>query len=151
MICSVIGHRDVQESDELKIQVKAVFKQLIIRGVDTFLIGSRGSFNGLSLKCLRELRQEYPSMVKIVYVRAEYEYIDDDYRQYLLQVYDDTYMPECVKKAKKAVYIVRNKFMIDNSEICVFYCNKNKRGKSGTLAAYSYAEKKNKQIINIFQ
>lgn len=53
MICSVIGHRDVQESDELKIQVKAVFKQLITRGVDTFLIGSRGSFNGFSLKCLR--------------------------------------------------------------------------------------------------
>lgn len=150
MVCCVIGHRDVYKTDDLKKYVELVFKNLIQNGTDEFLIGSRGAFNDMALSCLRNLKTIYPNKFRIVYVRAEYEYIDDDYKKYLLAKYDDTFMPDCVKNAKKAVYIKRNQYMIDNSDVCVLYCNIEKSGESGTLLSYIYAVKKNKTVINIY-
>ena len=65
----------------------------------------------------------------------------------------------------KANYIERNQAMINNSDYCVFYYDKNyqpemskysKRSigyyqpKSGIVLAYKYAKQKKKEIINIF-
>lgn len=65
--------------------------------------------------------------------------------------------------ANKNAYITRNQKMIDNSDVCVFYYNKDylppKRKKSfigsyqpnsGTAIAYAYALRKKKTIFNIY-
>lgn len=150
MVCCVIGHRDVLVTKELEQKVKNTFIELIRCGVTIFLLGSRGKFNSLALSCLRELKKELCDVFKIVYVRAEYLYIDDDYKQYLLSIYDDTYVPKCVENANKAVYVVRNQHMIDRSDICVFFYNDNTQEKSGTRKAYLYALKTTKKIVNLF-
>lgn len=150
MVCCVIGHRDVLATEELEQKVKNTFTELIRRGVTMFLLGSRGKFNSLALSCLRELKKDFCDVFKIVYVRAEYLYIDDDYKQYLLNIYDDTYAPECVEKANRAVYVARNRHMIDKSDICVFFYNDNAQEKSGTRKAYLYALKTTKEIINLY-
>ena len=51
----------------------------------------------------------------------EFPYIDDDYKNYLLQYYDDTYYPENIIDAGKSVYVERNSEMIDNGNFCVVY------------------------------
>lgn len=150
MVCCVIGHRDVSVTKDLEQKVKDTFTELIRRGVTMFLLGSRGKFNSLALSCLRELKKEFFSVFKLVYVRAEYLCIDDDYKQYLLNIYDDTYVPKCVEKANRAVYVVRNRHMIDRSDICVFFCKDNVQEKSGTRKAYLYALKMKKEIINLY-
>ena len=64
-------------------------------------------------------------------------------------------MPERVKNSGKASYILRNQKMIDASDFCVFYYDKNyipltnKQTNSGTHLAYQYAVKMKKQIINL--
>jgi len=83
-------------------------------------------------------------------VRAEYPYIDESYKAYLLESYEDSYFPKSVLGAGKASYVKRNYEMIDNSRFCIVYYKENytpKGRKSGTKIAFTYAEKKKKNII----
>lgn len=92
-------------------------------------------------------------------------YIDDNYKSFLLQNYEDTYYPEKMINAWKAAYVERNYEMINNSNFCICYYDenytpqrrKNNRGdlidfqqKSGTKLAYSYAKRKNIVVKNTF-
>lgn len=46
-----------------------------------------------SKKDYLRVKEEYPD-IKRIYVRAEFPYINDDYKNYLLKSYEDTYYPE---------------------------------------------------------
>ena len=89
-----------------------------------------------------------------IYIRAEYPYIKEDYREYLLTYYEETYFPKDIENAGKAVYIERNYEMINKSSYCVCYYDESyiptKRNKSGTKIAYDYAIRKGVQIMNVF-
>ncbi len=162
-VCCVIGHRNIGYTDCLSNRINKVFKELICDGTDTFLFGSKSDFNSLCLDCLSELKEDY-THIKLIYVRAEFPYIDQWYETRLLRLYDDTYMPERVVRAGKAAYLERNFHMIDRSDICVFYYDENyipeKRAtnngasirtpRSGTRSAYRYAITKNKRVVNLF-
>ena len=115
-------------------------------------------------KIVTEFREKY-SHIKRIYVRAEFPYIDDNYKSFLLQNYEDTYYPEKMINAGKAAYVERNYEMINNSNFCICYYDenytpqrrKNNRGdlidfqqKSGTKLAYSYAKRKNIVVKNTF-
>lgn len=83
-------------------------------------------------------------------MRAEYPYIDESYKAYLLESYEDTYFPKAVEGAGKASYVKRNCEMIDNSCFCIVYYKEDytsKSRKSRTKIALTYAEKKKKNII----
>lgn len=68
-----------------------MIRELIVKlEVKTFLFGSKSEFDALCLDVVTELKEEYPD-IKRIYVRAEFPYINDDYRNYLLQCYDDIY------------------------------------------------------------
>ena len=85
-----------------------------------------------------------------LYVRAEFSQISEDYKTYLLEGYEDTYFPEKAIGAGKAVYVVRNRDMINQSRFCIVYYREDyspKNRKSGTKTALDYAIKKNKEII----
>ena len=162
--CSFFGHRKIEETEELKSRLRSVIVNLIEKeGVSIFLFGSKSEFDSLCLKNVTELKQKYP-YIKRIYVRAEFPYIDDDYKKYLLKSYDDTYYPLSATGAGKAVYVERNCEMIDKSRFCVIYYDesylpprrKNSKydlidyqPKSGTKIAYDYAVKKKKEIINL--
>ena len=121
------------------------------KNVDTFLFGSKSQFNTLSLKIVTKLKEKYP-YIKRVYVRAEYKYISENYKKYLLQNYEDTYYPEKISCSGKAVYVERNYEMIDNSQICIIYYDEQiatLSRKSGTKIALKYAIKRGKQLINV--
>ncbi len=93
------------------------------KGVKIFLFGSRSDFDKICLKAVTELKNVFPE-IKRVYVRGEYPYIDDGYKDYILKMYEETYFPTKAKKAGKAVYIVRNAEMVEKSDFCVFYYDK---------------------------
>lgn len=163
-VCSIFGHRFINITNELKNKVKITFKDLIVNhNVDTFLFGSRSKFYDLCLDVLTEYKKEYP-FIKRVYVRAEFPYISEEYRKYLLRSYDDTYYPEQILNSGNKCYVERNQHMIDKSDYCVFYYNDKykpqsnkkpnrylptKQSNSGTALAYKYAKQKKKNIISI--
>ena len=164
--CCFFGHRKVHEATELTDRLTKTVEALITdKNVNTFFFGSKSEFDKLCLKVVTELKVKYP-YIRRVYVRAEFADINDSYKDYLSENYEDTYYPERIRGAGKAVYVERNREMIDNSNFCVVYYDENyapprrknsKRAltdyqpKSGTKIAYDYAVKKGIEIINILK
>lgn len=148
--CCFIGHRTINETEELRRKLTEAIEKLITdEKVDTFLFGSKSEFNTLCLELVTALKEKYPD-IKRVYIRAEYPVIDESYKTYLLKSYEDTYFPEKLIGAGKAVYIERNFEMIDKSRFCIFYLhdeNLPKSRKSGTKIAFDYALRCGKEVI----
>ena len=151
--CCFIGHRMINETEELKTKIYETTEKLITEhGVDTFLFGSVSQFNDLCLEIVTKIKEKYPN-IKRIYVRAEYPYINDNYTAYLLRSYDETYFPEKILNAGRAVYVERNREIIDRSRFCIFYydeSNAPKNRKSGTKLALDHAVKTGKEIFNIY-
>jgi uncharacterized phage-like protein YoqJ len=150
--CCFFGHRTIDETDELKNKINDTVESLIVnKNVDTFLFGSKSRFDSLCLEIVTKLKEKYPH-IKRIYVRAEFPYINESYLKYLLESYDDTYYPDALIKAGKAVYVERNFEMIDKSKYCIVYYNEQyapTNRKSGTKLALDYAIKKRKNTISL--
>ena len=162
--CCFFGHRKVADKEQLRKRLYEITEELIIyKNVEVFLLGSKSEFNTLSREVLAELKVKYPYIHRI-YIRAEYQYIDDSYEKYLLQSCDETYYSERAVNGGKAVYVERNTEMIDKADICIVYykdgylpprrrnCKRDLfdyQPPSGTQIAYQYAERQNKLIINM--
>ena len=148
--CCFFGHREIQESEELKTRLSLEIERLITtENVHTFLFGSKSRFDSLCLALVTALQEKYPH-IRRVYVRAEYPVITEDYRAYLLKSYEETYYPKGLQQAGRAVYLQRNREMIRNSRFCVVYYDKANAPttrKSGTEAALAYAAKLKKEMI----
>ena len=148
-----IGHRNIPKTEGLISSLKETVATLINNGATTFFFGSGSDFNTLSWEVVTEFKTTY-SHIKRVYVRSSYKRIDDFYKEYLLQFYEETYLPQKIENAGRYSYVERNNEMIDNSTYCVFYYDENyvpvSKCNSGTKNAYEYAKRKNKKIINLY-
>ena len=148
--CCFFGHRKINETEELKERLTEIIEKLIVdENVDTFLFGSKSRFNSLCQETVTEIKEKYPQ-IKRVYVRAEYPYISEHYKNYLLESYEDTYYPEHIIGSGRAAYVERNYEMIDNSHYCIVYYdepNAPTTRKSGTKIALDYAIKRKKEVI----
>ncbi|MBQ8550329.1 MAG: DUF1273 family protein [Clostridia bacterium] len=148
--CCFFGHRTINETEELKLKLYEIIEKLIVENsVDTFLFGSKSRFDSLCLKLVTELKEKYPH-IKRIYIRAEYPYISEHYKKYLLESYEDTYYPEKILNSGRAAYVERNYEMIDKSRYCVIYYDEHgapATRKSGTKIALDYALKKQKHVI----
>ena len=165
-ICSVCGHRNTVATPELREKLIKTISWLITeKGVNKFLFGSKSRFDNLCQEVVKELREQYPH-VRRVYVRMYYPELGEPYISYILQDFEDTYMPSRIEKAGKASYVERNQEMIDASDFCVFFydseykppmrksskrCLTSYQPKSGTKLAYEYAKQKKKEIINLYR
>ena len=148
--CCFFGHRKINETEELKAKLYKTIENLIVNdNVDTFLFGSKSRFNDLCLEVVSQIKDKYPHINRI-YVRAEFPIINDEYKAYLLESYEDTYYPEKLIDAGKAVYVERNIEMINRSRFCIVYFDESyapSKRKSGTKTALDYAIKLKKEIL----
>ncbi len=161
-----IGHRTVENQEELLGLLKETVISLLAAGVTVFLFGSMSDFDRLSRQVVSELKKEYPA-IRRVYVRAAFQHIGEDYERHLLESCEETYFPAKLERAGRSSYVERNYEMIDHADYCVFYYNKEylppekrarktellppKKRNSGTKIAYDYAVKKKKEIINLYK
>lgn len=103
--CCFFGHRKINETEELKSKLIEIIEKLIVdEKVDTFLFGSKSRFNSLCQETVTEIKEKYPH-IKRVYVRAEYPDINEHYKNYLLESYEDTYYPEKILNSGRASYV----------------------------------------------
>ncbi len=148
------GHRSVADVEKTTKAVEIITENLIANeNVSTFLFGSKSKFNEICYDVVTEKMKRYPH-IRRVFVRAEFKDINEEYTEYLLSRYEETYYTPNAEKSGKAVYVKRNFEMIDKSDFCVVYFDKDyspEKRKSGTKIAYDYAEKKKKNIINVFE
>ena len=148
--CTFFGHRKITETEKLIKAVREEIENLIVNErVDTFLFGSKSQFDSLCYDIVTEFKNEKYPHIKRIYVRAEYPYIHDNYKNLLLKSYEDTYYPEHIFGAGSAVYVERNFEMIEKSKFCIVYFNEDdapKARKSGTKIAFDYAKQKGKTV-----
>ena len=153
---------------------------LIENGVSQFIFGSRSEFDSLCHSIVTELKEAYPSIIRVAYdtkseasiLEKDKERLDAIYtklfgKEFDLSAYEEVIKDEKMYVSGKASYIERNELMIDASDYCVFYYDKNYKppvrnrskkyacglwtsAKSGTAIAYRYALRKKKKIINVF-
>lgn len=174
-----IGHRTVDNAEQVKTKLFDILSTLISKGFDTFLFGSKSEFDTLCWEAVTELQKQYPHIKRISYnaphetaftSKEERESCEKFFSQMVKHEVHYTDYEEAVRSKKslnanKNAYIMRNQEMIDNSDVCVFYYNKDylppKRRtsskflsdyqpKSGTAIAYAYAMQKKKIIINLY-
>ena len=89
--CCFLGHRNIDETADLKLQLYTVIEKMIIdENVDTFLFGSKSQFNSLCYELVTQIKEKYPH-IKRIYVRAEYPYINDEYKNYIYINGEDSY------------------------------------------------------------
>lgn len=177
--CSFIGHRKIQITEDLINKLTNAIKDLIINhNVTIFLFGSKSEFNDLCHSIVTKLKEKYPYLKRINYTcksevcileknrkKLEEIYLNTLNKKINLQGFEEEYEYKNKYKSGKADYVERNYAMIDDSDYCVFYYDKNyikdviysknnmivRTPKSGTKLAYSYALRKKKKIINIME
>lgn len=153
MIVAVVGHRKIEKTEELEWILERAIIGLIESGADTFLFGSRGQFDELCYEIVTKLKERYE--LKRVYVRAAFRFISENYKNYLLSLYEETVFPPSVVSAGRLSYVKRNEAMIDMGDILLTYYDKNylpktkEKSNSGTAVAFKYALDKHKRILNI--
>jgi len=68
--CCFLGHRKINENEEITQQLYSIIENLIIEEkVDTFLFGSKSRFNSLCHEQVTKIKEKYPH-IKRIYVRA---------------------------------------------------------------------------------
>ena len=165
-ICCFIGHRKIEITEDLEKLVEEYVENLIVNeNVMVFLFGSQSQFDDLCYGVVSKLKEKHPN-IKRVYVRSQYEFIDDSYEKSLLNGFEETYYPEQCRGTGKISHVIRNQTMINKSDFCIFYYDVNylppprkwsKRDliayqpNSGTALAYHYAKQKKKKIYNLFK
>jgi len=175
--CSIIGHRKVNNPEEVAERLEKVVIDLVQkRNVIRFLFGEIGEFNNIAYNVISKLKNQFYKIKLICYQ------VQDDaiksieqkqlYERFLSEklnkkvefmMFDENVLVEKALNSKKGKYIVRNKEMINNADLCLFYVERNyvlgysysknnmimRKKTSGTNKALEFAKMKNKEIIYI--
>ena len=103
--CCFFGHRKIDETEELKNNLRGIIEKLIVNEkVDTFFFGSKSQFDDLCHKIVTELKEKYPHL-KRIYVRSAYQHIPDWYEKSLLENNEGTYFPEHTVRTTQKLFI----------------------------------------------
>lgn len=113
-----------------------------------FLVGRNGDFDVLVAsvvhRCKGTIRSDNSALVWVMpYLSAEYRGNEASFQQYFDEI---EVCEESIGKHYKAAFQIRNRSMIDRSELSVFWVQ---RGEGGAWKAMCYAQKIGKPAINL--
>ena len=163
--CSFFGNRDTAQTAELKQKITKTVKELIEKeGVDTFLFGSRSKFDELCHIVVTELKENYPYIHRIAYL-CKHETaclvgagmdLSKKIKKIIgreidVQEYEEIKKCNKVNSARKAAYVERNQWMIDDSDFVIVRFDEMRMADkiSGTALAYEYAKRKKCKVFKI--
>lgn len=147
---SFFGHREMSNPFQAERQLQLLINKLLIENeYVVFLIGRDGEFDQLVASTIRrewadgwgkansEMNwvQAYPSAV----YAQNMDSFDDYYSNVEL-------CPEAADAHPKAAIQIRNQYMVDRSDLVVFYVERNQGGAFQTMR---YAIKKGKNLVNL--
>ena len=146
------GHREIPKGDIKSIENKLdiVVKRLILEGYKDFYAGGADGFDTLAaLSVIRAM--EYDMSVNLhlafPYRKSPPENMEKRlmHDKIMNMASTVTYISE---KYRPTCFHERNRFMVDNSEVCVFYLTK---ATGGTYYTAKYASDNGKKVINILR
>ncbi len=147
---SFFGHRRIYNFYKLEELLEKYIKKLLNEKeyVD-FLVGRDGDFDQIASSCVKRIKRDVidcnSSLVWVMpYIKSEYQNNTENLEEY----YDNIEVCEESQMAHyKAAIQIRNKSMIDRSDLIIFYVE---RKSGGAYQSMKYAEKQGKNIINLY-
>lgn len=149
-VCCFTGHRDLggrQKAvyDRMCLQVEA----LAVAGFDEFRAGGALGFDTVAAMAVIKVREQYPHIRLVLYVPCkgqERSWQPKDQQRYKkiweladeVKVLSEHYYKGCM--------FVRNRALVDGSDLCVAYL---KEKKGGTAMTVQYAQKQKVTVINM--
>ena len=143
---SLFGHREIDDLCRLDSGLAPILRELIqTEEYVSFFIGRSGEFDEYAASVIKRVQKETEREKSALVLVLPYKVSDIDYYE---KYYDDIIIPESVYDAHpKAAITLRNRWMIEKSEIIIVYVE---HDGGGAYAAMKYAEKLNKRIINLY-
>ena len=146
---SLFGHRQVDNHFDVERKLEKIVRELLAeKEYVEFLVGRDGEFDLLSAsvikRCRRAVGEENSALIWVLpYMTAEYRDHEEDYLNY----YDDVEISQNAAGAHpKAAMQIRNREMVDRSDLVIF-CVERKKG--GAYQTMQYAEKQAKKMRNL--
>lgn len=146
---SFFGHRRVNNPIELEEELKKIVENLIdSKEYVDFLVGRDGDFDMVVTSTIKRVKRYMDwgnsSLILVLpYMTAEYRDNEKSFHDY----YDDVEIcTEAAGSHFKAAFQVRNRHMIDRSDLVISYVEHNS---GGAYQAKEYAEKSGKEIVEI--
>lgn len=146
---SFFGHRYVEHGSEIKNRLDKLLHDLITqREYVDFLIGRDGDFDLLASSAIKRAIRNYSYgnthfTLVLPYMKAEYRDNEKSYLEY----YDEIEIcSESAEAHPKSAIQVRNRNIVDRSDLVVC-CIQYKKG--GAYKTIQYAEKQDKKIVNL--
>ena len=139
------GHREVWNIRELEAKLIPILKNVM----DThtyieFYIGRNGEFDEFVASIIKRLKKEREMSYNILILVLPYTVKDMEYYE---KYYDEMIIPESIGKAHyKNAISLRNRWMVDQTDLVIVNVE---RQSGGAYTAMRYAEKQNKQVINL--
>ena len=146
---SFFGHRIIEDFNRVEKKAEALIRDLILqKEYVEFLVGRNGDFDQIvssAVKRLqRRIRADNSSLVWVLpYTTAELRNHEKSFRVY----YDEIEICDAAQNSHpKRAYQIRNRQMVDQSDLVVF-CVEHRSG--GAYQTMRYAQEKGKRIINL--
>ncbi len=151
--CCFSGHRFVPGgyAVQLRKELALVVGELCEKGYVTFLSGGALGFDLMAAEVVLEMRRTFPGirLVMALPCKDQHEkWSKADkfrYERIILAADEVVYLTE---KYCTGCMHLRNKFLVDNSDVCVAYMT---RRNGGTAYTVGYAEEKGRKVINLAQ
>ncbi len=141
--CCFFGHRDVFDPVDDFLYNK-ICELIENENVTEFLVGDHGDFDKASASAVRKVRLTHGN-IRLTLVRPYFSDELNSNKDFYNTLYDDVVIPaEAAQAHFKAAITKRNKWMIDQSDFCIFYVL---RENGGAYTALKYAEKKGKNVV----
>lgn len=149
--CCFTGHRDIgaEKIPSIREKLYELLVKVIESGYTDFYDGGAIGFDMLAAETVLELKKKYPHIKLHIIVPCANQsarWSSDNAERYnaVLEKADEVnclspvYYNGCMQK--------RNRYMVDNSSLCIAFLENEKSGSAGTVR---YAEKQGTEIINI--
>ncbi|MDR0914104.1 MAG: DUF1273 domain-containing protein [Oscillospiraceae bacterium] len=150
-VCCFTGHRQLNKAEEdlIAARLTGTIREIIRLGINTFLTGGALGFDTICALAILNCKKEFPDIKHVLVLPCQNQtrhWNEDDIKKYNL----------ILKKADKVIYTSknyfngcmhkRNRFLVDNSGVCICYL---KKRYGGTFYTVNYAEKIGIKIINL--
>ena len=146
--CAFTGHRSLG-ADFSKSALKKQVKELIKRGVDTFLCGMAVGFDLLAAETVLALKKKYPS-IKLIACIPCYEqerfFSEEDKKRYAVLVKNADEKTVLAQRYFNGCMQKRDMYMADRADIMLAYCKKETGGAAFTVR-YFLRKYPNKEIV----
>lgn len=146
---SFFGHRHLDNSFLVEQRLESLIRELIsTKAYVEFLVGRDGEFDQLVAstvrRCKRAIRDDNSALVLVLpYETAEFQNNEQSFCAY----YDEVEICEASAKAHyRSAHQIRNRSMVDRSDLVVFYVDHNSGGAYKTM---QYANKMEADTINL--